>query len=49
MQHACAYYKYFYYGHFFLPLNILLCLCTEKINFTQDNYELIQITPHKYE
>lgn len=24
-------------------------LCTERINFTQGNYELIQITPHKYE
>lgn len=24
-------------------------LCTERMNFTQDNYELIQITPHKYE
>lgn len=24
-------------------------LCTETMNFTQDNYELIQITPHKYE
>lgn len=39
----------FYSGHFILPLNILLYLCTERINFTQDNYELIQITPHKYE
>lgn len=49
MQHTCAYYRCFYYSYFILPLNILVYLYTEKIDFTQDNYELIQMTPHKYE
>lgn len=49
VQRACVYYKCFYYGHFILPLNILFYLCTEKINFTQGNYELIKITSHQYD